>query len=79
MPMLQLLHIYIYIHMYHSWHTHLIGERTTEHLPHLFYTLASDDRLWFQLRGQITLRILFLLGMFQHIPRTFDCGIVLGM
>ena len=35
--------------IYHSGHTHLIGERTTEHSPHLFYTLASDDLLWFQL------------------------------
>ena len=28
---------------YHSGHTHLIGERTTDHSPHLFYALASDD------------------------------------
>ena len=28
---------------YHSGHTHLIGERITDHSPCLFYTLTSDD------------------------------------
>ena len=46
--------------IYHLGHTHQISERTTEHSPHLFYTLTSDDRLWFQLRRQIALTTLFL-------------------
>ena len=29
--------------IYHSCHTHLKSERTAEHSPHLFYTLASDE------------------------------------
>ena len=33
--------------IYHSEHTHLIDEGTTEHSPHLFHTLSSDDRMWF--------------------------------
>ena len=33
--------------IYHLGHTHLIGERTTENSSHLFYTVASEDRLWF--------------------------------
>ena len=40
--------------IYQSGHTHLIGERTTDHSPHLFYIL------WFQLHRQIALRTLFL-------------------
>ena len=33
--------------IYHLGRTHLIGERTNENLSHLFYTVASEDRLWF--------------------------------
>ena len=33
--------------IYHLGHTHLIGERTNENSSHLFYTVASEDRLWF--------------------------------
>ena len=58
--------------IYYSGHTHLIGERTTDHSPHLFYTLASDDRLLFQLHGQIALRTLFLC---HYVSETFDCAI----
>ena len=32
--------------IYH-WRTHLIGERTNEDSSHLFYTVASEYRLWF--------------------------------
>ena len=28
-------------------HTHLIGRKTTEHSPCLFYTMVYDDRSWF--------------------------------
>ena len=27
--------------------THVIGERTNENSSHLFYTVASEDQLWF--------------------------------
>ena len=57
--------------IYHSGHTHLIGERITDHSPCLFYTLASDDRLWFQLCGQIALRTLFLQHYVSTHPRNF--------
>ena len=33
--------------IYHLGRTHLIGERTNENSSHLFYTVASEDRLWF--------------------------------
>ena len=33
--------------IYHLGCTHLIGERTTEDSSHLFYTVASDNQLWF--------------------------------
>ena len=33
--------------IYHLVHTHLIGERTNENSSRLFYTVASEDRLWF--------------------------------
>ena len=35
------------IHVYHLGRTHLIGERTNENSSYLFYTVASEDRLWF--------------------------------
>ena len=33
--------------IYHLGRTHLIGERTKKNSSHLFYTVASEDRLWF--------------------------------
>ena len=33
--------------IYHLGRTHLIGERTNENSSHFFYTVASEDRLWF--------------------------------
>ena len=33
--------------IYHLGRTHLIGERTNENPSRLFYTVASEDRLWF--------------------------------
>ena len=33
--------------IYHLGRTCLIGERTNENSSHLFYTVASEDRLWF--------------------------------
>ena len=57
--------------IYHSEHTHLIGDRTTDHSPHLFYTLSSDDRLWFPLCGKIALRTLFLRHYVSTHARNF--------
>ena len=37
--------------IYHLGRTHLIGERTNENSSHLFYTVASEDRLWFNRVG----------------------------
>ena len=33
--------------IYHLGCTHLIGEKINENSSHLFYTVASEDRLWF--------------------------------
>ena len=33
--------------IYHLGRTHLIGARTNENSSHFFYTVASEDRLWF--------------------------------
>ena len=51
--------------MLHILHPHLISERTTKHLLHMFYTLVSDDRKCFYKCGFITLKMLHVF-MLQH-------------
>ena len=44
--------------IHHLGHTHLIGERTNENLSRLFYTVASENRLWFYKRWLIAIKTL---------------------